>query len=248
MADTQKGRVRAQSVEYGIEQPDVLIDREAFMTAATALQQASDSASETLELRPLFDNINRRFFDDRIHAEIRWEIPSGTVTVFTGIGRPLLANDSPIHGDFVEATRLLARNDHQSALPLLIRCADAGHEDGHLLLNHLLKRLNDDRWHHYVKRFNQHIGSHRAVPAACYYPDTRVIAIHPYIGERKAPQFVLKYLIFHECCHQLIPTEATNPHPPAFMAREMRAPGRKRALEWLEKEGFPTLPLRADDA
>lgn len=218
------------------------------MTAATTLQPASDSACNTQDLRPLFDNINRRYFDDRIHAEIRWEIPSGSVTVFTGIDRPPLTDDSSIHRDFATATRLLARNDHQGALPLLIRCADAGHEDGHLLLNHLLKRLNDDRWRHYVKRFNQHIDSHRSVPAACYYPDTRIIAIHPYIGERKAPQFVLKYLIYHECCHQLIPIDAMNPHPPAFMVWEERAPGRKRALEWLEKEGFPTLPLRADDA
>lgn len=219
------------------------------MTAATstALQLEFGGVYSSHGLRQLFDNINKRFFDDYIDAQIRWEIPAGSVAVFTGIDRQPLAPDSSILLDFAQATALLARNDHRGALPLLIRCADAGHEEGHLLLNHLLKRLNDERWPHYVKRYNQHIDSQRSVPAACYYPDTRVITIHPYIRERKAPQFVLKYLIYHECCHQLVDSDPMTPHPPAFMALENRAPGRRKALEWLKKEGFPILPLSSDD-
>lgn len=219
-----------------------------MMTAATspALQLEFDGVYSHQGLRQLFEKINCRFFDDRICAEIRWEIPAGRVTVFTGIGRQPLASDSTIHQDFAKATALLRRRDHHKALPLLIRCADAGHKDGHLLLNHLLKRLNDERWPLYVKRYNQHLGSQRSVPAACYYPDSRIIAIHPYVRERKAPQFVLKYLIYHECCHQLIECDPQAPHPPAFMALEQHAPGRAKALEWLTKEGFPTLSTPHD--
>lgn len=218
------------------------------MIAATpsARQRGNDQDYDNGDLLQLFDTVNKRFFDDRIQADVRWEIPVGSVAVFTGTDRQPLTADSPIHPLFQQACTLLRRNDPRSALPLLIQCTDAGHKDAHLLLNHLLLRLNDERWPLYVKRYNHHLDSHQAVPAACYYPEKRVIAIHPYIRERKAPQFVLKYLLFHECCHQLIPSDTINPHPPAFMEWEYRAPGRTRALEWLAKEGFPTLPLPSD--
>lgn len=219
------------------------------MIAATpgARQLGDDHGYDNRGLLKLFNTVNNRYFDGRIQAEIRWEIPVGSVAVFTGVDRHPLSADSPIHPVFDQACEALARNDSQGALPLLIQCADAGHKDAHLLLNHLLLRLGDTRWPLYVKRYNRHSDSHQAVPAACYYPESRVIAIHPYVHERKAPQFVLKYLLFHECCHQLIESDSSNPHPPAFMEWEYRAPARTRALEWLAKEGFPTLPLTADE-
>lgn len=227
---------------------DVLIDREAFMTAANpcALQLDTPCSHDTGLLVQLFDTINRRYFDNCIQAEVRWEIPSGSVSVFAGIDRETPSPTSLVHQYFDYATQLLRQNQFEAAVPWLIRCAEAGHNDAHLLLNHLLKRLGDERWESYVKRYNRHQESHKAVPAACYYPETNIIAIHPYIHERKAPQFVLKYLIFHECCHQLIDSDAQDPHPTAFMVWEQRAPGRTRALEWLEKEGFPTLTLELD--
>ena len=219
------------------------------MTAANhrLLQLDSQRHIDAGMLVQLFDTINKRYFDNRLKAEVRWEIPSGTVSVFTGVNRKTLQNDSPAHQDFTTATRLLHKNEFSAALPYLIRCADAGHDDGHLVLNHLLKRLGDPRWETYVKLYNRHQESHKAVPAACYYPEQQVIALHPYVHERKAPQFVLKYLIFHECCHQLFDSDASNPHPPAFMEWEVRAPGRAKALQWLEKEGFPTITMNVEE-
>lgn len=213
-----------------------------IMNAATspALQLEFSGVYSEQGLRQLFDKVNRHHFDNRIHADIRWEIPAGHITLASA-GRPTLPPDSAAHQEFARARSLLARNHYRQALPLLIRCADAGHLEGHLLLNHLLKRLNDERWPDYVKRYNQRLHAQRAVPAACYYPDARAIAIHPYMRERKAPQFVLKYLIYHECCHQLVECDPMAPHPPTFMALEQQAPGREKALAWLTREGFPTL-------
>lgn len=191
----------------------------------------------------LFEKINHRYFNNRIQASLRWEIPAGTVSVPLATQRKPLSADDPLHDTFASAVDLLRRNAYRDALPLLIDCAEGGHQEGHLLLNHLLKRLGDERWHDYVRRYNRQQSTHKLVPAACYYPDTQIIALHPYLFERRAPLFVLKYLIFHECCHQLIKSDCDAPHPPEFMALEYRAPDRKRALEWLEKEGFPTLSM-----
>lgn len=206
-------------------------------------QLRPDSHYDTWLLIQLFTYINRRYFDDHIHATVRWEIPAGSVSVALTPNRRSLAADSPLHGTFASAIQLIKRDASHAALPLLIECADGGHDDAHLLLNHLLKRLGDERWREYARRYNYHQGSHRSVPAACYYPESRVIAVHPYLHERRAPQFVLKYLIYHECCHQLIKTDCGLPHPAAFMEWEFRAPGRRRALKWLDKQGFPTLPM-----
>lgn len=219
------------------------------MTAASdlVLQLAPQVHYDTTLLEQLLDTINRRFFNNHICATVRWEIPSGRVAVFTGINRADISGNQPILAAFVRAVEFIEQNDLQAALPLLFECTDAGHEDAHLLLNHLLKRMGDERWVDYVKRYNRYQDSQKAVPAACYYPESHAIAIHPYIFERKAPQLVLKYLIYHECCHQLIESDCSTPHPPEFMDWEYRAPGRVRALEWLNKEGYPTLPLRRND-
>jgi len=218
------------------------------MTAASIrpLQLNPESGYDAGVLVQLFDKINLRHFSNRIQATLRWEIPEGSVSVPVETQRTPLAADSHLHPIFDNAVALLKNEAYRNAVPLLMECADGGHHDAHLLLNHLLKRMGDARWNDYVKRYNRQQDSHKLVPAACYYPDTRVIAIHPYIHERKAPQFVLKYLIFHECCHQLVESDCETPHPPAFMEWEYRAPGRARALEWLEKEGFPTLSAQPD--
>lgn len=225
------------------------------MTAVTALAATGRVATATADTTPtdicqnhndqplirLLDLVNRRHFNNKIKAGIRWEVPSI---------RPVVTHcrtTAPLHPslatDFEQAKILLARNDARTALPLLIHCADNGHREAHQLLNHLLIRLNDPRWPVYAKRYNRACITAQPVPAACYYPETRLIAIHPYLAERKAPVSVLKYLVFHECCHQLVVCDPQQPHPAEFMQLEMRAPGRQRTLAWLDKQGFPTLPL-----
>ena len=207
----------------------------------------SATSSRDQKLEHLFQFVNRRFFESKIRAYPQWEIPRGTVSTFTGTTGLVLTPGHPLYSQFEKATGLLRQGRQDEAVTPLTACADAGHPESELLLSHLLKRRGNERWQHYASAYNRHLESRRSVPAACYYPDSCVIALHPYLLDRNAPQLVLKYLLYHECCHQLIPARGDDPHPPAFLQWEMRAPHRARALEWLEKEGFPTLTANTHD-
>ena len=204
-----------------------------------------DGESDRLKLEHLFSFINNRYFDDRIQATVCWEIPLGSVTISSGTPGKALQPRSSLWHRFAKATHLLQAGQRKQAQPLLQECADAGHPDSELLMSHLLKQQGDSRWEQYATAYNRHLDTTRAVPAACYYPQHSRIALHPHLCQRRAPQFVLKYLLFHECCHQLVESDERNPHPPAFMEWERRAPQRDKAIAWLEREGFPTLQLPA---
>lgn len=192
-------------------------------------------------LGSLLEGVNKRFFQNAVKATAIWQVPNGTVSLFIGEqGKKLLPEDE-LYSVFEDAKAQLQASQHTSAIANLERCAAANHADSKLLLSHLLKRRGDDRWQHYAREYNRHCATVRAVPAACYYSDSATIAIHPHLQELNTPQFVLKYLIYHECCHQLIHCTDEEPHPEEFMEWENKAPNRERALDWLEKQGFPTL-------
>lgn len=210
--------------------------------SAPVIAQRRDGATDTDVLERLFQALNQRFFDNQIQARLCWEIPQGTVGISSGTPGTQPKPGSALARDVDKVIALAQQEKWQQLMPLLQRCADAGHADSELLLSHLLKKQGDERWLHYAAAHNRHLETLRAVPAACYYAESRIIALHPHLAERNAPQFVLKYLIYHECCHQLICSSEGDPHPAAFMAWEYRAPHRNRALAWLTKEGFPTLP------
>ena len=197
-------------------------------------------------LEKLLQAVNKRYFKSRIKAEVIWEIPKGTVSVFTGVKGAQFSSGSAEHEQFESARKHMEASDFDSAIPLLMHCAEQNHPDSKLLLSHLFKRLNDNRWQHYAESYNRHFSTIRVVPPACYYPEQKTIAIHSHLFETNTPQYVLKYLLYHECCHQLIPCNNTTPHPDAFMEWEHRAPNRDRALDWLEHKGFPTLRTAND--
>ena len=192
-------------------------------------------------LKNVLSLMNKRYFHGNIAASVIWEVPRGTVSMYIGEKGLSLQPDSPLHSTFEKATRLLHSGQHAKAIPYLKECADANHPESKLLLSHIYKRAGDSLWQHYAASYNRHIESVRAVPAACYYRDQAIIAIHPYLSQLPTPLFVFKYLVYHECCHQLIDSTGDDPHPPAFLEWELKAPGRDRALDWLEKRGFPTL-------
>lgn len=185
------------------------------------------------------DVINRRFFNSEITASISWDVPQGLVSINIGTVRYEL-KDLTEEITFEQATKALEQGEMEKALALLTPLADKGHPDSELLVCHLLKRKQGD-WQTYAKAYNDHFITEMMAPAACYYPDSQTIAIHPHLHRRDVPMFVLRYLIYHECCHQVINSSESNPHPPAFMEYEINAPFRDKALAWLEKEGFPTL-------
>lgn len=77
------------------------------------------------------------------------------------------------------------------------------------------------------------------VPAAAYN-SCGVIVVHPALRDKTAPQYVLEYLIYHECLHELFPVSADeNPHPPELIEWEKKAPKKEQAQRWLARHGFP---------
>ena len=181
------------------------------------------------------------YFKNRVNAKLIWQVPKGAVSVFTGKQGARLKKGSLELDCYIKAKKLISNDQIDQAIPLLEKCAAANHPESKLLLSHIFRRQNNERWKHYATTYNQHLSTTRAVPAACYYPESKTIAIHHHLYECKTPQFVLKYLLFHECCHQLVDCSNSTPHPEAFMQWEVIAPNRNRALDWLEKKGFPTL-------
>ena len=197
----------------------------------------SDKAHNQELLEKCFVAVNKKHFKGRIQAEIRWEVPRGTVSVRENPSDYELSDEDRYI--FQRALTLIQQRKLEEASTLLMPIADKGHADSQLAMCHILKKTRGN-WQRYAEMYNAGVRTVRAVPAACYYPESRVIAIHPHLRERNIPQFVLRYLIYHECCHQIVPSAAEQ-HSPAFMELEKQAPHRQRAIEWLEKEGFPTL-------
>ncbi len=204
--------------------------------------ESSISTVDHNRLVKLLSLVNRKFFRDRINAEIRWEVPKGSVTTSPAIKGLILSPGSEEHRQFEQAKQLLGQCRVSTACTLLEPLAEAKHLESQFLLMHIYRRIDGD-WRKWAKRYNASQQRIQQVPAACYYPDTRVICIHPHLRERSAPQFVLRYLIYHECCHQIIPCNEQDPHNEDFMKLEYQAPNRERAINWLKKEGFPTLSI-----
>ena len=209
--------------------------------SAAECQYFSSKEADNTYLERLLLGVNKRFFQNRIEATAIWQVPKGTVSLFIGEQGLELTDDHPLFATFELAKELIQIGQPDSAVSHLETCAAANHADSKLLLSHLLKRRGDERWQEFARQYNRQCATVRAVPAACYYPESAVIAIHPHLQELNTPQFVLKYLLYHESCHQLIRCTDHEPHPREFMEWEHSAPNRERALAWLEKHGFPTL-------
>lgn len=77
-----------------------------------------------------------------------------------------------------------------------------------------------------------------------YYPEERLIRIHPLLDQAFVPQYVVENVIFHEMLHQLIPRQYTNGrwsiHPPAFRQQERRFLYYKQAQQW-QRQHLPRL-------
>ncbi|MCG8311818.1 MAG: hypothetical protein MI976_01255 [Pseudomonadales bacterium] len=211
---------------------------DASTTHLPSISTISTPDDNTQILIRCFEAINKKHFKNAITATVIWQVPKGTVSA---IENPNYFIITPTQNNqFSQALKHLESGNLEQAAMLFTPLADAGHKDSQLALTHLLKKLKGD-WKKYAEMHNASVRSVQSVPAACYSPDTQVIAIHPHLQSRNVPQFVLRYLIYHECCHQVIPVIDDNQHPPAFLELEHAAPHRNRAIAWLEKEGFPTL-------
>lgn len=209
-----------------------------FAPATPAQRALSIGTHDQRLLLKTFLYINKTYFGQQIDADVRWQVPQGTVTV---AANPRAARRHLTDQEQAELHRLISRGQLDAACDLLTPLAEAACSDAQLLLSHVMRKLHRPMWTQWAERYTTSTATRQVVPAACYYPSQRLICVHPYLCERRAPQWVLRYLMYHECCHQLIDSPCHDPHPPAFMALEAKAPNRERAVAWLQKEGFPTL-------
>lgn len=184
----------------------------------------------------LYESVSREYFQDALSATIEWGVPKGSVLV-----KSARASYQLVKGE-VDQFEMAKSLRGEDAITLLVPLAEKGHLESEFLLSHLLP-ANDGRKLKYSKAYNKSFSGQTAVSAACYYPDDNKIVIHSYLHQKNAPQYVIKYLIYHECCHQLVPSDLDNPHPPEFMDLERKVKHRERSMDWLEKEGFPTMRL-----
>lgn len=92
-------------------------------------------------------------------------------------------------------------------------------------------------------RVVQHKGL-SGIPAAEYLPREGEVVVHLALPGLNCPQYVYRYLLFHECLHQIFPIRNGSVHPPELRAEEKNAPRRAEALRWLKAKRFAVM----DDA
>lgn len=203
---------------------------------------------DSTQLLKLFNTVNDKHFSGNIKTNIHWASPEGSVTIRPAKSSYSLNNTNGEATQFDTACKLIEKGQASTAIPYLEPLAELEHRVSQLLLIHLLPPNSLQR-QHLSHQYNLALANDTAVPAACYYPQKKLIVIHPFLLDKNAPLFVIKYLIYHECCHQLIgsTTHNTAAHPPCFMALEYNAPHRIKSLDWLEQEGFPTIRLTDPD-
>ncbi|MBZ0263255.1 hypothetical protein K8I28_01190 [bacterium] len=70
-----------------------------------------------------------------------------------------------------------------------------------------------------------------------YRHDLNLITIHPVLDQRKVPEDVVAFTIYHEMLHALQPPTTRRPHNAAFRAEEKKYKTFEKVKEWREKNG-----------
>lgn len=189
----------------------------------------------------LLGKIATTHFRSKGPAAVRWGIPRTTT-----VRRVIKPHDKPLpelqQKTYEHALALVAGHRLTDAARLLQPLADQGHAESEQLMSHLLKRL-DGNWQAYAQRYSERFQTLQIVPASSHNPVDDSITLHSYLAHRKAPRFVLSYLIYHECARRLHNVDPDGPPTPRFLACERNAPHRDKALEWLSRHGFPVFRL-----
>lgn len=181
-------------------------------------------------------------------TQIRWAIPHETIVqrlITTCHKQPSSQNSEPIQFHeiaFKYAKRLLTEGLWDEAAKALKYPADDGYAEAELLLSHLLKRLQGD-WEPYAKRYAERFQTITLVPASGFDITTDSVILHPYLAHRRAPRFVLFYLIHHECARHQFHAKTQIYTSPDFLRCERNAPHRDKAIRWLCQQGFPVFTL-----
>jgi hypothetical protein len=80
-----------------------------------------------------------------------------------------------------------------------------------------------------------------ATPAAELRPRENRIVVNMALPKLRCPMYVYRYLLHHERSHQVFPPDGKSVHTEAFRAHELKAPNRRKAIEWLKRNCFPVM-------
>jgi hypothetical protein len=79
----------------------------------------------------------------------------------------------------------------------------------------------------------------RSIKMGTYFHDTRVIRIHPALDRPEVPDYFVRFIVFHEMLHHVIPPVLSGgrriSHTPEFRRRERAYPDYGRAIAWERK-------------
>ncbi|MCG8671119.1 MAG: hypothetical protein MI867_17060 [Pseudomonadales bacterium] len=206
------------------------------MDLAFPPQLESDCHAESPEdelLQRCFSAINKKYFKNQLQLSVTWEVPKQQVQISERVEEPPL-NSS--HQELLnKATKALSEGNTENAIEYLTPVADAGHRESQLAICHLLKR-SQGNWQKYAQMYNEGIRVSQLIPASSFDSSTQTLFVHPHLYQRNVPQFVLRYLIFHECSTNVVNAHELNK---SNKTHYLDAPHRDRAIMWLRKEGFP---------
>lgn len=205
------------------------------------LDHSLTHASETSLLQGILDKIHGRYIPAHPTLTIRWGIPGATVIKRT-ITQPedvLSEHDRTLLN---RGKSLIVLGRWNQAATLIKPLADAGLPEAQCLIAHALRRSGGN-WEAYAKRYAERSHHVQLVPASSHDRQRREIVLHSYLYHRKAPQFVLTYLIYHECIQSMHPRGTDGFYSEIFLAAEKHAPHREKAIRWLCRHGFPVMQL-----
>lgn len=100
--------------------------------------------------------------------------------------------------------------------------------------------LPDLTWGRRVKSRSRH-----TLQLGSYSPELHLVRIHPVLDQEAVPAWFVRYVLFHELLHAIIPAKQVGSrrwrhHCPEFRRRESEFDDYQRALTW-EREHLPSL-------
>lgn len=204
---------------------------------STLLDHSLTQATELSLLENLLDKVLEKHFEKHPSFSIRWGIPGATAVRRT-FTPPAVVLDEQGRAHLSRCKSLMILGRWEQAAKLIKPLADAGHPEAECLIAHALRRTGGN-WEAYAQRYAKRAHQIHTVPASSHDRKQREIILHSYLAHRKAPQFVLIYLIYHECSKCVYPATAEAVTSTKFMIAEKNAPYREKAIRWLSRHGFP---------
>jgi hypothetical protein len=72
----------------------------------------------------------------------------------------------------------------------------------------------------------------RSLLLGSYQPVTNIVRVHPVLDQAFVPDWFVRFVLFHEILHAVIPSECGRHHGPEFRARERDHPDYPRVVRW----------------